>query len=365
MRVRLLAAFLLGAAAALPAAVSAQQTRDITGTVIDAGTKQPIQDATISAVGTTAITRTNERGVYRLRVPAGDATLIARILGYTRATTRVPAGQSVADFSLQKDVLNLEKVVITSQTTTISTRNSTTATSVVDSRDLMRAPAVSIEQQLQGKVLGAVINMNSGAPGGGGQIQIRGASSIIGNSQPLFVIDGVIVDNSGFSSGANTITGAGAGIGTTQDAVVNRMADINPNDIESIEVLKSAAATALYGSRATNGVVVIKTKRGSAGSTRVSVTQRVGTQSMLRKLGHRVFTSVDQVKSLPYGNGSNPFADAYLAQAFPSGQIPRSANIDNEGNFYSNNEPASETIVSLSGGSERTQVFLQGNLRRE
>jgi TonB-linked SusC/RagA family outer membrane protein len=355
----------LGAAAGVPAVVSAQQTRDITGTVLDAGTKQPIQDATVSAVGTTAITRTNERGVYRLRVPAGDATLIARILGYTRATVRVPAGQAVADFSLQKDVLNLEKVVITSQTTTLSTRNATTATSVVDARDLSRAPAVSLEQQLQGKVLGAVINMNSGAPGGGGQIQIRGASSIIGNSQPLFVIDGIIIDNSGFSSGANTITGAGAGIGGGQDAVVNRLADINPNDIESIEVLKSAAATALYGSRATNGVVVIRTKRGAAGTTRVSVTQRVGTQDMLRTLGHRIFTSVDQVKNLPYGNGSNAFADAYLAQAFPNGQIPRSANIDNEGNFYNNSNPASETIVSLSGGSEKTQVFLQGNIRNE
>jgi TonB-dependent starch-binding outer membrane protein SusC len=366
VRVRLLAAGLIAVMASVPAAVSAQQTRDITGTVTDAGTRQPIQDATISAVGTTALTRTNERGQFRLRVPTGEVTLIARILGYTRATQRLTASQNTADFSLQKDVLNLEKVVITSQTTTLSTRNATTAVSVVDARDLSRAPAVSLEQQLQGKVLGAVINMNSGAPGGGGQIQIRGASSIIGNSQPLFVVDGVIISNDGFSSGANTITGAaGTAATSTQDAVVNRLADINPNDIESIEVLKSAAATALYGSRATNGVVVIRTKRGAAGTTRFSVTQRVGTQDMLRKLGHRQFSTVQQVRDLPYGNGSNPFADAYLAQAFPTGQIPASANIDNEGNFYNNANPSSETIMSLSGGSEKTQVFVQANIRNE
>src|SRR5436190_10876546 len=97
-------------------------------------------------------------------------------------------------------------------------------------------------------------------------MQIRGVTSILGNGQPLFVMDGVIISNDAISDGANSITGAGSrtnpsGIGGTQDALVNRLADLNPEELESVEVLKSAAATAMYGSRATNGVVIIKSKR--------------------------------------------------------------------------------------------------------
>src|SRR5439155_19987345 len=131
---------------------------------------------------------------------------------------------------------------------------------------------------------GATLSMNSGPPGGGGQIQIRGASSILGSAQPLYVVDGVLISNDAFSSGTNAVTRAGGGtsqagtatsIGGGQDQLVNRLADINPNEIESIEVLKSAAATAIYGSRATNGVVVIKTKRGEPGAPRSSTTPRI------------------------------------------------------------------------------------------
>src|SRR5439155_18313320 len=131
------------------------------------------------------------------------------------------------------------------------------------------------------KVAGATISMNSGAPGCGGQVQIRGATSILGRGQPLFVVDGVIISNDAISDGANTVTGAAgrgtpAGIGSNQDALVNRLADLNLSEIESIEVLKSAAATAMYGSRATNGVVVIRTKRGTRSEEHTSELQSRG-----------------------------------------------------------------------------------------
>src|SRR5207249_3871855 len=134
----------------------------------------------------------------------------------------------------------------------------------VSSDELNRAPAEALEQALQGKVPGAIISMNSGAPGGGGQVQIRGITSILGAGQPLFVVDGVIISNDAVSDGANSVTGAGArttaaGIGSSQDALVNRLADLNMQEIASVEVLKSAAATAMYGSRATNGVIVAGT----------------------------------------------------------------------------------------------------------
>jgi TonB-linked SusC/RagA family outer membrane protein len=238
---------------------------------------------------------------------------------------------------------------------------------VVNAQEVNRAPSQSLEQALQGKVLGAQINMNSGAPGGGGQIQVRGVTSVLGNGQPLVVVDGVIFSNESYSSGANTVTGATSAtpLASTQDAVVNRLADLNPQEIESIEILKSAAATALYGSRATNGVVVIRTKRGAPGQTRTNLTQRVGTQNMLRKLGHRKFSDVETVVDLPYGNGGNEQAVAYLNSAFPNGTIPASANIDLEGEFYNNSRPSYETNLNISGGTERTQFFSAVTNRNE
>ena len=329
----------------------AQTQREITGRVVQAGTTAPIPDATVGILGAPAGVRTNAEGVYRIRVPEGDATLLVRAIGFKRATQRVPASSATADFQLEKDVLQLEQVVVTGANTTIEKRNATTAISVVSSQDLTRAPASSIEGQLQGKVLGTSINMNTGQPGGGGQIQIRGVTSIIGQGDPLFVVDGVIISNTSQSSGANSITGAGGGIGGTQDGVVNRLADINPNEIESIEVLKSAAATAIYGSRATNGVVVIRTKRGSAGRNRINFLQRVGTQEPMKLVGQRRYTSLEQ--ALDYADAKGE-SEALVRQLWANG-TPAYNNFQEQ--LYSNTDPSYETVLSSSGGSDQTQYY--------
>lgn len=363
MRPRVLAVPLLLPLAAATA-IAQQQTRVVTGTVTNTANNQPLSDITVSAVGTTAGGITDAQGRFRIVIPAGDQTLAARGIGYKRITQRLPAGVTTAAFRLERDVLQLDQVTVTGQTTTLSTRNATTAVSVVNTEEVTRAPAQSLEQALQGKVLGAKIDMNSGAPGGGAQIQIRGVSSVLGNSQPLIVVDGVIISNEGFSSGANSVSGASGGLnGSGQDAVVNRLADINPSEIESLEVLKSAAATALYGSRATNGVVVIRTKRGAAGTSRFTLSQRVGTQDPLRYLGHRTFTSVDQVVNLPYGNGSS--GEAYLNAAFPSGAIPASGNYSLEKEYFDQRTPSYQTVGTVTAGTDRTSVFSSATLQRE
>src|SRR6185503_13419742 len=137
----------------------------------------------------------------------------------------------------------------------------------------------------QGKLAGANLQFNSGAPGGGAQIRLRGISTINGQASPLFVMDGVILSNVAIGSGSNAITSAAAGANTIpQEDPVNRIADLNPNDIESIEVLKGASAAALYGSKAANGVVIITTKRGRAGKPAVNVTQRFGMSQIANKL---------------------------------------------------------------------------------
>lgn len=275
---------LLAAVTLLLPAVAGAQTRDITGRVTQIGTDLPLADVTVSVVGAQIGALTNDNGEFRIRVPDGEVLLAARQIGYKRVTTRVPAGQNTVNFELDKDALQLEGVTVTGQATSVDRRVAATAVASVNSTELNRVPARSVESNLAGKVAGARISENSGAPGGGAQIQIRGATSVLGQSDPLYVVDGVIISNASNSSGASSITRAGGSSASTQDQVVNRLADINPNDIENIEVLKSAAASAIYGSRATNGVVVITTKRGKAGKTTFNVTQRVGTQAMQRSL---------------------------------------------------------------------------------
>ena len=214
------------------------QTREITGRVTTA-TGQPLSGVVVGIAGQAAGVRTNDSGEFRLRVPDGDVTLIARTIGYKRASQRVASGSSSADFSLEKDVLELEGVIVTGAATTVERRNAATAVSVVSAEALARVPAQSLEAALQGKVIGAFINMNNGAPGGGGQIQIRGASSLIGRIEPLIVVDGVAISNAVRSNQESRITGS---LNAAEENGTNRLADINPNDIASVEVLKSAAA---------------------------------------------------------------------------------------------------------------------------
>ena len=349
----------LVAGALAVSSLQAQATRFITGKITQTGTAAPVPEASVGIFGQPVAVRANERGEYRISVPSGDVTLLVRAIGFQRQTRRVPPGEQTADFALEKDVLQLEQVVVTGTATTLEKRNATTAITALNSAEISRAPAQSIENQLQGKVLGATINMNTGQPGGGGQIQIRGITSILGQGDPLYVIDGVIMANNSNSSGLNGITQAGGGIGGTQDAVVNRLADLNPNEIESIEVLKSAAATAIYGSRATNGVVVIRTKRGRAGETRVNFTQRAGTQEPARLVGSRRFTSLEQALEWADNRGE---PEELVEDLFANG-VPAYQNFQEQ--LYDNRDPSYETILSVSGGSDRTQYFLTGTQKVE
>src|SRR5688572_17263303 len=182
-------------------------------------------------------------------------------------------------------VAEQEEIVVVGRSPVIMKQNLAHGASVVGSKDLNRVPAQTLDTALTGKISGANIQSNSGAPGGGTQLRLRGISTITGQASPLYVVDGVILSNVAISPGTNAITAAAAGGNpSAQDNPVNRIADLNPNDIENVEVLKGASAAALYGSKAANGVVIITTKRGRAGQNRVEVTQRVGFAQVSNKL---------------------------------------------------------------------------------
>src|SRR5437588_6247 len=184
------------------------QNREISGKVLNAVTREAIPYPTISVVGGIQAAQGDARGEFRIVVPVAPVTLSARAIGYKRGAVKVPEAQSSIELALDRDVLNLEAVVVTGQATSVESRNSPTAVRNISSDQLNAVPAQSPEQALQGKVPGALINMNSGAPGGGGQMQIRGVTTILGNGQPLYVVDGVVVSNEQIQSGANSVTGA-------------------------------------------------------------------------------------------------------------------------------------------------------------
>ena len=348
---RNLFALLTCALTAMPVIAQAQ-SREVTGRITTAGSSAPLQDATVTVIGQQTGARTNERGEYRVRVTGGDVTLMARALGYKRQEVRVPASSQTANFALERDVLQLEGMTITGAATAVDRRNAGVAVVSVSGEDISRVPAPSLESAMQGKVVGAQISMNNGAPGGGGQIQIRNASSLLGRIDPLYVVDGVIISNAVRSTGLSTITGS---LNAGEENGTNRLADINPNDIENVEILKGAAASAIYGSQATNGVVVITTKRGHTGNTRVDLTQRFGMSQMIRKLGSRHFTSVDEALA------TSTDADAVNA-AFANG-VP--AYQDYQGQLFGQNAPTLESVVSVSGGSDNTKFYLSADDKQE
>jgi TonB-dependent starch-binding outer membrane protein SusC len=287
---------LQGGAAPAPAAEPAAQPqgniRTVRGKVTESVTGEAVPGATVQVVGTSTLAITDEKGEFELAdLPNSDVLLEVQSTGYD--TVRLSAGAGVANVSAALKFASSEEIVIIGRAPVLMKTNLSNGASVVNDRDLNRVSAQTLDNALTGKVSGANLQTNSGAPGGGTQLRLRGVSTINGQSSPLYVVDGVIISNQAIASGANLITAAAAGgSASNQDNPVNRVADLNPNDIENVEILKGASAAALYGSKAANGVVIITTKRGRAGEkTNVSVTQRVGFSQVSNRLGSRKFRS--------------------------------------------------------------------------
>ena len=333
---------------ALCSASAWAQARRITG-VVTAENGEPLGIASVSVRGTALGAITAETGRFSVPAPEGTVTLRVRRIGYRETTVVVNAGQNDVTVKLTKDVLQLEKQVITGQATSIASRNSANAVTVIGGEQLNRAPTPTVENALQGKIAGAIITTNSGAPGGGVQVQLRGTTSIGSSSSPLYVVDGVIVSNDAISSGLTTITQASRVIGTSnQDQQVNRIADINPADIEDISVLKGASAGAFYGSAASNGVIIITTKRGRQGKPSLNITQRLGQFSLSNKLNLRCFTS--QAEASAAGLDATPWQPVCN---------------DFQDQFYGQKDLSYETDLSVSGGSSGTTYFASGLVKRD
>lgn len=335
---------------------SASAQRRVTGRVTDQASGQPVVGATILLQGTSTAVISGDDGAFALQVPIGPATVTVRRIGYQRREVPVAGAATTVDVALKKDVLELETQVITGAATTVARRNAANDVATVSAEQMSRVSAPSLENALSGRIAGAQVLSNSGAPGGGNQIRLRGVTSVFGSADPLYVVDGVIVSNEVIQSGLNSITGANRNTSnaTNQDNGVNRIADLNPRDIESIEVLKGASASAIYGSKAANGVVIIKTKQGraSGGSPALDWVQRFGTRSLSGKFGARRFT-LDEAEK--YGGTigmSKAAVDANYAAC--------NGFCDFEEQLFGEHPLNFETSISVRGTAGQTAYYASG-----
>lgn len=232
----------------------------VTGKVLG-DSSQPLSGVTVSEKGTSNATVSKEDGSFSIRLTTSRPSLVISNVGYTQKEVGVSKQNNII-ITLTAESKQLNDVVVVGYGTRRK-KELTGAIASVGAKDIQQVPVSGLDQALQGKVSGLQISSTSGAPGGNTNILIRGIGSISGGNEPLFVIDGFPVSNAGIGNPLNTI---------------------NPNDIESIDVLKDASATAIYGSRGSNGVIIVTTKRGKAGRARIEIDAYTGIQQVAKKL---------------------------------------------------------------------------------
>ncbi|MEQ8552555.1 MAG: TonB-dependent receptor [Cyclobacteriaceae bacterium] len=311
----------------------------LSGKVVDSADKAGLPGATITVKGTTSGTISDLDGNYSLEVSSNDVLVISYV-GFIPQEIVVD-GKSFIETSLSLDVANLEEVVVIGYGES-SKQNVSSSISSIKGDEIMKTHPSTIEQALQGKVPGMVVQQISGQPGGGVSVQIRGISSFSGNTQPLYVIDGVMVQGD---------FGGTANLGTN----TNPLAGINPSEIESIDVLKDASATAIYGSQATNGVVIITTKRGKAGAPNITYDFYTGFQQLPGKLptmNLKEFATFINERNTGAGWGFDERPEFVNPQYLGKGT-------DWQDEMFQN-APMSNHSLTVSGGDSRTQYMLSG-----
>ncbi|MCX6237267.1 MAG: TonB-dependent receptor plug domain-containing protein [Bacteroidia bacterium] len=260
----------------MSAKVSTAQTPVIKGQVVDARTNESMPGVAVFIKGTTQAVLTDDSGMYSIKAAQGQV-LAFSFLGY-KAQEKVVGTSTEINVKLEfTDVMLRENVIIGEYGIKRPERSVGAATQTVKGSDISESGRENFVNALQGRVSGIQISSSGGTPGSSSSIIIRGATSISGNNQPLFVIDGIPMNNSSFNpiGGLASKQGIDPVVGTAQLDFSNRGSDINPEDIESMTVLKGAAAAALYGKDASNGAIIITTKKGKIGKGIVKYSNRV------------------------------------------------------------------------------------------
>ena len=340
----------------LASALHAQSGVTVTGSVTS-NQGVPLPGATVFLQGTNIGAQTNEDGRFTFVIPGTRANgqaavLTARVIGYTASSTPITlsAGSAINhDFLLTVNPFHLGEVVVTGAGTSTTRERLTTTINTVDSSALRRAvQPQNLVSALAAQAPNVEVRTQSGEPGASASIRIRGATSLTGANQPLFIVDGQPIDNS-------TTSTQGGNQGTV---ATNRASDINPEDIESIEILKSSAAAAIYGARASNGVVVITTKSGHAGPTRYSLTS---TETWDKP-------RIPDMLQRSYAQGSNGVnavcggPDCRVTALSWGAPLAAGTPVYNHENELFDTGLTADNNLQISGGNDRTTFFASGGL---
>ena len=318
------------------------QGRTVQGTITD-DQGEPIPGTTVAVKGTTIGTVSDIDGKYSLNVPE-TGILVFSFIGFQ--IQEIPIGnQSIIDVQLKAQVSDLGEVVVVGYGVQRKS-DLTGSVSSVGSKEIKQVAIASLDQALQGRASGVQVTQASAAPGGGVSIRIRGGNSINASNEPLYVIDGIPIfpNNATFSPG-NT------GGGQPQNALAN----LNPGDIESMEILKDASATAIYGSRGANGVVIITTKRGKAGATNVDFESYYGVQQVARRLpllNAEEFAII--ANEAREGRGLPPIFSQQEIANFRNNSTDWQDEVFREA-------PIQNHQVTISGGDSKTRYAISGN----
>ncbi|MFN8354761.1 MAG: SusC/RagA family TonB-linked outer membrane protein [Spirosomataceae bacterium] len=324
--------------------------------------------------GTTSggVTDLNGNYTFTANVAPGTYELLVRFIGYRDFVQTVTLGSQTTltvDAVLKEDIMNLDEVMITGSTVKESRRQLGNAINSVKADQLQKAGTGNLVSALQGKIPGAQITQNSGDPSGGLTIRLRGVKSLQGSSDPLYVIDGIIVSNNTVNVSQTALSNQ---VGTAAVLGTNRLADINPNDIESINVINGAAAAAQYGSRAANGVVIITTKRGKSGAPKINFSTSFNVNELRKKVyistygkqfgfaGLRLHTigsvTAAQIAANPgtttVGVNRNGEANTNLAT-----NLVDVTRYDYQDQIFRTGY-GNDNNLSISGGNDRTQYFV-------
>ncbi|WAC09978.1 SusC/RagA family TonB-linked outer membrane protein [Dyadobacter pollutisoli] len=333
------------------------QSLQITGKITTNDDGSPLPGASVQLKGSTTGTQSDAEGNYAINVPSSSSILVFSFVGMTAQEITV-GSQSVIDVKLVSDTRSLSEVVVTGFGSQIK-RDLTGNIAQVKGTEIQNMPVASVDAALQGRAAGVYVNGGSGKLGQAINVRVRGNSSISASSQPLYVVDGMPITTSDLSN---------SGGGPT-----NPLADINSNDIESIEILKDASAGAIYGSRAANGVVLITTKRGKAGKTNVSINYQIGSSEATRRV--RFLNADEYVKFYTMAannrdriDGVDP-ADPDSYTTYMLGNLDYYSlgtfNTPDQKNYSWQDEafrkaPMQQLDFQLNGGSEKTKFFLSG-----
>lgn len=322
------------------------QALTVTGTATSNVDGESLPGVNIMVKGTGTGTVTDADGKYRLNVSNENDILVFSSVGYL--SEEVPVnGRSVIDVALAEDIRKLDEVVVVGYGT-VKRGDLTGAVSSVKSGDMNVGAISSVDQALKGRVAGVQISQTSAEPGGGISIRIRGASSITAGNEPLYVIDGLPINN------LVMLQSGGAGYVSGNPNNKNPLNSLNPNDIESIEVLKDASAAAIYGSRGANGVILITTKSGSRERMRVNFGTYAGMQEVYRHID--VLTTeeyINTLNTLALERGTPPvFNDTDIAS------IGKGTNWQDE--IY-RKAFVTDNNLSISGGSEKSKYYISSN----